>query len=72
MQLATICPKPNKDNWMAWRTVRKLTDVNLTTYNIHEKTLRVWALWYVRFQGTIGKRLYHIGHSRKLLGDKTE
>ena len=42
-------------------------------YNIHEKTLRVWAdngtLRHVRFQGTEGKRLYHLGHLRQLLGD---
>ena len=45
------------------------------TYDISEKTLRVWAdggvLRHVRFNKN-GKRLYNIEHLRQLLGDKSE
>jgi len=45
------------------------------TYDISEKTLRVWAdtgvLRHVRYHAA-GKRLYNIEHLREILGDKTE
>ena len=61
---------PKRNHEAAFVPGRVIKDI----YNIHEKTLRVWAdngtLRHVRFQGTEGKRLYHLGHLQELLGDK--